>query len=200
MFTGIVQEVGTVVRLQPAAGVIRLSVSAPKIAPRVERLESVAVNGVCLTVVQRRHEVLEFEVIAQTRHLTILSRLRSGQRVNLEPSLTLTDRLGGQLLFGHVDGTGIVRRRRSQAGGWALTIQLPQPLRRYLVSKGPVAIDGVSLTVGTITPTGCVVHLIPETLRQTTLGTMTQGRSVNIELDYFAKLLWRWQRVPGAVI
>jgi len=190
MFTGIIRELGTVMRVERARGLSRLSIHAPKTASRVERLESVAVNGVCLSVVDLRKQTMVFEVIPETQRLTTLGSLRSGARVHLEPSLSVTDRLGGQILFGHVDGVGRITRRRERAGERVLEIRVDRRLGRWLVPKGPVAVDGISLTVGEL-PRGSTfaVHLIPETLRQTTLGLRQVGERVNIELDYLAKLV-----------
>ena len=129
------------------------------------------------------------------QRVTTLGALRRGEPVHLEPSLTLTDRLGGQLLFGHVDGVGTITRRRPLAGEVGLEIRVGPRLRRLLVPKGPVAVDGVSLTVGErLTASTFSVHLIPETLRQTTLRRLAAGDRVNIELDYFAKLIRQFLR------
>ena len=190
MFTGIIQEIGTVVRVERRRGIIRLIVQAPKTASRVQRLESVAVSGTCLSVVSVGHGTLTFEVIEETRGLTTAGRWRSGQRVNVEPSLSLADRLSGHILFGHVDGIGTVIKRRRRAGELVLEIRVPAAARRFLVPKGPVAVDGVSLTVGSrLTASTFTVHLIPETLRQTTLRDTPSGARVNIEADYLAKLV-----------
>ena len=190
MFTGIIREFGTVVRTERKQGLVRLTIQAPKTASRVQLLESVSVNGVCLSVVRVHQGALVFEAIPQTQRLTTLGSLRAGQRVNVEPSLSITDRLSGHILLGHVDGTGTVVKRRQPGGELVLEIRLPRPLRRFLVPNGPIAVDGVSLTVGpTLTDSTLAVHLIPETLRQTTLSTLTAGDRVNIELDYLAKLI-----------
>ena len=190
MFTGLVQELGTVVRVERARSVDRLTVHAPKTADHLETGESVAVNGVCLSVGRRRPSELVFEAIPETRRLTSLKTVTAGSRVNLERSLTLSDRLNGHVVFGHVDGVGRIVRRRHQAGDVVLEIRVDRSLRRFIVPKGPVAVDGVSLTVGTkLTPTAFQVFLIPETIRKTTLGLRKVGDLVNIELDYFAKLV-----------
>lgn len=195
MFTGIIQELGTVVRAKRAKGLVRLTVSAPKIASTVGRLESVAVNGVCVSVVNVRHGTLTFEVVRETQQLTTLGALRAGHRVNLEPSLAVTDRLNGHFVFGHVDGMGTVLKRRQLAGELVLDIKVTPSLRKFLVPKGPVAVDGVSLTVGrTPGPSAFTVHLIPETLRQTTLASRAAGDRVNLELDYLAKLVAQFVR------
>jgi riboflavin synthase len=195
MFTGIIREIGTVARRERSRGVIRVTIAAPRTARRVQRLESVAVNGVCLSVVAVRRDTLLVEVIRETQRLTTLGSLERGSRVNLEPSLSLTDRLNGHVVLGHVDGTGAVSARRAQAGELVLTIRLASALRRRLVPKGPVTVDGVSLTVGrSLTPSTFSVHLIPETLRQTTLASRRVGDRVNIEVDYFAKLVQQFLR------
>ena len=195
MFTGIIRDIGTVARVERADGLVRLTVSAPNTAARVTPLESVAVNGVCLTVVGVRRGTMAFEVIPQTQQATAVGALRAGHRVNVEPSLSLSDRLGGQLLFGHVDGLGTVTRRRQQRGELVLEVRIGTALRRFLVPKGPVAVDGVSLTVGeTLKGSTFTVHLIPETLRQTTLRSLAAGDRVNVEVDYFAKLVAQFLR------
>ena len=190
MFTGIVQEIGTVVQTQRRDGLLRLTVQAPCIAPRLQPMESVAINGVCLTAVSLRPPSMTFEVVGETQQVTTLGKLRAGSRVNVEPSLTLTDRLNGHVVLGHVDGMASVAQRREHPRELVLKFRVGSGLRRWLVPKGPVAIDGVSLTVGReLTPTSFAIHLIPETLRRTTLRTLKTGDRVNVEIDYLAKLM-----------
>ena len=190
MFTGIIQELGTVARAERSRGLLRLSVHAPKTASKVGRLESIAVNGVCLTVAAIRQGTMTFDVIRETQALTTLGSLRRSDRVNLEPSLGVTDRLSGHFVFGHVDGVGTIAGRRQQDGQVRLDLRVPGSLHKFLVSKGPVAIDGVSLTVGRVARGSAFsIHLIPETMRQTTLGAQRIGSRVNVELDYVAKLV-----------
>lgn len=190
MFTGIIREIGTVEALERSTGLIRLSVYAPNTASTVQRLESVAVNGVCLSVVDLRRGALIFEVIRETARLTTVGDLRAGDRVNLEPSLSMVDRLNGHVVLGHIDGIGAIIRRRALPGELILEVRIGAGLRRFLVPKGPITVDGVSLTVGSrLTASTCSLHLIPETLRQTTLGSRRIGDRVNVEVDYFAKLL-----------
>lgn len=190
MFTGIIRELGTVVARARADGVHRLRIHAPALSSGLGVGESVAVNGVCLSAVQIRQGTVTFEMIPETCRLTTLGALRSGDRVNLEPSLTLSDRLNGHLVFGHVDGVGTITRVQRQAGQLALTIQMERALRRYLAPKSPLAVDGVSVTVGSrLSQTQCSVFLIPETIRKTTLGSRRAGERVNLEVDYLAKLL-----------
>ena len=193
MFTGMVQEVGTVTRLARSRDVLQLSVQAPGLAARVQPMGSVAVNGVCLTVVAARAPELVFELIPETSALTTLRTLRAGNPVNLEPSLTLADRLNGHVVLGHVDGVGRISRRHEARGERTLEIRVDRRLAAWLVPKGPVALDGVSLTVGSrVTASGFTVHLIPETLRRTTLQERRAGDRVNIEVDYIAKLVRRF--------
>ncbi len=195
MFTGIVQEMGTVARIERPKGLTRLTIAAPKTAARVHPLDSVSVSGVCLTAVHVRQGALVFEVIHETRRLTTLGALRGGAQVNLEPSLSMVDRLGGHLLFGHVDGVAAVARRRQLPGALMLELRAGPALRRFLVPKGPVAVEGVGLTVGQrLGPSTFTIHLIPETLRQTTLGSRRVGDRVNVEIDYLAKLVAHFLR------
>ncbi|PIQ84591.1 MAG: riboflavin synthase [Candidatus Omnitrophica bacterium CG11_big_fil_rev_8_21_14_0_20_63_9] len=190
MFTGIVREIGTVAKIQRAAGLVRLTVEAPKTSPLVQPMESVAVNGVCLSATHVRGGAITFDMIGETQRLTTLGALRSGSRVHVEPSLAVTDRLSGHLLLGHVDGTGTIASRRQRAGELILNIRVSSSLRSWLVPKGPIAVDGVSLTVGAaLGGSTFPVHLIPETLRRTTLGERGVGDRLNIEIDYMAKLI-----------
>ena len=190
MFMGIIKEIGTVERVERKGGVTRLAIHAPKTAARIQPLESVAINGTCLTAVRVGQGALTFEIIQKTRGLTTVGALRPGERVNVEPSLSLADRIGGHILLGHVDGCGTVTRRSERAGELVLNIRVPEGVRRFLVPNGPVAVDGVSLTVGPrLAASTFSVHLIPETLRQTILRGAQPGQRVNVEVDYLAKLV-----------
>ena len=190
MFTGIIQEVGTVASRRQAGGVMRLAIHAPLLAAKVGPPESVAVNGACLSIVERRQGRLTFEMIPETQRLTTLGSLRAGDGVNLEPSLSLSDRLNGHVVLGHVDGVGAVARRTQRPGELSLTIRAPAGVRPYLVPQGPITVNGVSLTIGRQPSASTfTVHLIPETLRQTTLRALSVGDRVNLEVDYLAKLV-----------
>jgi riboflavin synthase alpha subunit len=192
MFTGIIRELGTVAHIRRANGLVRLGIAAPKAAARVGPLESVAIDGVCLSVVHVEGALLTFELIPETQRLTTLGRLRSGRAVHVEPSLSVADRLNGHILFGHVDGRGTIVARRQRPGELRLEIRAPAAVQRFLVPKGPVAVDGVSLTVGSALGRSTFsVHLIPETLRHTTFGVRDVGDHVNVELDYLAKLAYQ---------
>jgi len=189
MFTGIVQELGTVVDVRRTNQVHRLTIQAPKTVDRLELGESVAVNGVCLSVVRVCDGSMSVEVIPETGRLTNLGKLSVGNRVNLERSLSLSDGLNGHLVLGHVDGMGRVARLTKAAGEVVLEIRVEPSLRRYVVPKGSVAVDGVSLTVGArLVRNGFSVFLIPTTMQRTTLGFRRVGDLLNVEVDYLAKL------------
>ncbi len=190
MFTGIVQELGTVFSKKRSSAIQQLCVHAPKTADGLRPGESVAVNGVCVSVVRAHQGTLTFELIPETTRLTNLGTLATGDRVNLERSLSLSDRLNGHVVLGHVDGLGRISRRRQTSGQFVLEIRVARALGRYLVPKGPITLDGVSLTVDSRpSATACSVYLIPETIRKTTLGFRRAGDLVNVEIDYFAKLI-----------
>jgi riboflavin synthase len=184
MFTGIVEERGTVRELRPA----RLAIACRTVIRDTLVGASVAVNGICLTVVERSEEHLAFDVSEETRRRTSLSHLSVGDPVNLERPLTLSSRLGGHLVQGHVDGVGTVAatERTTEGGAW-LSVRAPEDLRRYLVEKGSVSVDGVSLTVAAFDGDTFSVALIPHTLSVTTLGHAGVGDPVNLEVDVIAK-------------
>ncbi|MFB3739049.1 MAG: riboflavin synthase [Candidatus Velamenicoccus archaeovorus] len=194
MFSGIVEERGTVSAVEPH----RLVVGCRTVAADSEVGASVAVNGVCLTVVERTDVTLAFDVSEETRRRTALGRLSAGDPVNLERAVTLLTRLGGHLVQGHVDGVGEVTgfERDGDGGAW-LRVRVPPELRRYVVEKGSVAVDGVSLTVAAPPDEGFAVALIPHTLAATTLGETEVGDRVNIEVDVIAKYLERLVSEPG---
>ena len=186
MFTGIVETLGTVVAVQPLADSSRLSVRGD-IVPGSASGDSIAVNGVCLTVTAIDGDVCTADVMAETLRLTTLGALTAGDPVNLERAATLTTRLGGHLVQGHVDGVGQVRRREPGEAWDVVTISVPGDLLRYVVVKGSIAFDGVSLTVTAIDGDDVSVSLIPETLRRTTLGSRRVGDGINVEVDVLAK-------------
>jgi riboflavin synthase len=199
MFTGIVEELGTVTGVTRAADTLRLEVAATLTREGSDLGASVAVNGVCLTVVQRRADGLAFDVGPETLARTALGRATRGDRVNLERPLRMGAPLGGHLVLGHVDGVGtveVVTRVESTA---RVRIALPGPaLDAYLVPKGSVAVDGVSLTVAALDRGAFEVMLIPHTLEVTTLGRLTVGQAVNIETDVIGKYVVRSLELRGA--
>jgi riboflavin synthase len=193
MFTGIVEELGAVVALEDQGDAVRLTVEGPLVTTDVKLGDSVSVNGCCLTVAVRDAEQLTFDMMRETLDKTSLGALSEGDRVNLERAVTPTGRLGGHIVQGHVDGTGALVRRTPSEHWEVVEIELPGELARYVVPKGSVTVDGVSLTVvevstGSTTETGSfTVSLIPETLSRTTLGLKQPGDPVNLEVDVIAK-------------
>jgi riboflavin synthase len=182
MFTGIVEELGTAVEVGT-----RLVVTGPKVAEDSDVAASVAVNGVCLTVVERNNGRMAFDLSPETLARSSLGRLRAGDHVNLERPATLSTRLGGHLVQGHVDGVGTITDVRHAAPGKEVRIRLPDGLARYVVEKGSITVDGVSLTVTDISKDEFGVALIPFTLEATTLGVAKVGDHVNLEVDVLAK-------------
>jgi riboflavin synthase len=197
MFTGIVEERGSV--LQPAP---RLVVQTRTVVLDSVEGASVAVNGVCLTVIHRTvpdddaSGTLAFDVSGETRERSSLGRLRPGDPVNLERPVTLLGRLGGHLVQGHVDGVGTVRAVERDDAGCRLSVEVPSGLERYVVEKGSISVDGVSLTVAAIDGRRLEMALIPHTLAVTTLGTANPGDPVNVEVDLMAKYV---ERLMGSV-
>jgi riboflavin synthase len=187
MFTGIVEELGAVVALEDQGDALRLTVDGPLVTTDVKLGDSVAVNGCCLTVTVRDAEQLTFDVMRETLDKTSLGALSEGDRVNLERAVTPAGRLGGHMVQGHVDGTGALLRRTPSEHWEVVEIELPGELARYLVPKGSVTVDGVSLTVVEVGTDSFTVSLIPETLSRTTLGLKQPGDPVNLEVDVIAK-------------
>ena len=188
MFTGIVEELGSVVAVEPLPGAaVRLEVRGPGVLADVSRGESIAVNGVCLTVVEHTAETFTADVMSETLERSTLGSLHPSDPVNLERAATLQTRLGGHLVQGHVDGTGTVLERRPAEHWEVVRISLPTDLARYVVTKGSITVDGTSLTVSSLGADWFEVSLIPETLRATTLGIRKPGDPVNLEVDVIAK-------------
>lgn len=191
MFTGIVEELGLVREITELVDAARLTVAASTVTEDAKHGDSIAVNGVCLTVVEVAGGAFTADVMRETLDRSSLGKLAAGDQVNLERAAALGDRLGGHLVQGHVDGTGTVTGREP-AEHWELVrISMPPQLSRYLVTKGSIAVDGVSLTVVEVTGTEFTVSLIPTTLRLTTLGHRRPGDMVNLEVDVVAKYVER---------
>ncbi len=187
MFTGIVEEVGQVVEVRDLGQACRLAVRGPVVTADVVAGSSIAVNGVCLTVVSSADGAFWADVMAETLHRSSLGRLAAGSPVNLERAVPVGGRLGGHVVQGHVDGTGELLDLRAEPHWSVLRISLPTALRRYVVEKGSVTVEGVSLTVSALGPDWFEVSLIPTTLGATTLGTSRPGDLVNLEVDILAK-------------
>src|SRR5215211_5700132 len=193
MFTGIVEGTGTVAALAAAAdgSGARLAVDAPWLAGQLGLGESVAVNGCCLTVAEATPAGFAADLVAETLRRTALGGLAAGARVNLERPLALGGRLGGHLVQGHVDGVARVIDRTPVGDGEEVRIELPAELQRYLVEKGSIAVDGVSLTVAGVGTGWLTVALVPHTLAVTTLGDRRPGDPVQLEVDVVAKYIER---------
>jgi riboflavin synthase len=186
VFTGIVQELGNVVEVAPRDGGTRIRVSASLTAGLREG-DSVSVNGVCLTAVDPGADRFEADLSSETVARSSLASLEAGDSVNLELPLRPSDRLGGHIVQGHVDGVGTVASVKDDGASREVRFDTPPELLRYVVEKGSIAVDGVSLTVTDVDERGFSVSLIPETLTRTTLGQAREGRLVNLEVDVIAK-------------
>lgn len=187
MFTGLVQQLGTVREVLPGP-TVRLVIACDRAWDEpYEHGESIATSGVCLTVVDSGDEWFAVDVMAQTLALTSLAGVGTGSRVNLERAMRLGDRLGGHMVQGHVDGVATVTHRRRQEHWEVIGFELPESLRKYVVAQGSICLDGVSLTVSAKSSAGAEVSLIPETLRATTLGEAEVGRRLNVEVDVIGK-------------
>ncbi|MFM7247309.1 MAG: riboflavin synthase [Actinomycetota bacterium] len=191
MFTGIIQEVGEVAAVAPEANGARITVRMPGLAPEIGMGDSVAVNGTCLTAVELGPELIAFEAMGETLARTTTGALGPGSRVNLEPALRPTDRMGGHVVQGHVDGVGEVRGTRPDGIAKVVEIAAPPAVLRYVVEKGSIAVDGVSLTVSAETDGGFEIWLIPHTCEATTFDALAPGDRVNLEADVLAKYVER---------
>lgn len=189
MFTGLIESQGTVVSLRKAGAAARIAVEWDLPVGRMTDGESVAVDGVCLTVAARGGKVFEADVIAETLARTTLGQARVGRRVNLERALRLSDRLGGHLVQGHVDAAARVVANAARRGDWRMRVEAPREIRRYLAWKGSVALHGVSLTISGVGAGWFEVSLIPETLARTNLGALRAGTRVHVEVDLVARYL-----------
>ena len=191
MFTGLVEGVGEVVGLTPMAEGLRLAVKTSFPAAELSLGESVAVAGACLTVVALNPPRADFEVSPETLAATTFPLKKVGDRINLERALRIGDRLGGHLVTGHVDGMGVVREVRSGPAHIQMKFELPAALSRFVIGKGSVAVDGVSLTVNTCQGNAFTVNVIPHTARETTLAALKVGDRVNLETDIIGKYVAR---------
>jgi len=201
MFTGIVEATGKVVTLQPHAGGLRLAVDVSSLGNAPDVGASVAVNGACLTIAQSDGAIAHFDVVGETCRRTNLGLLSTGQRVNLELPLRVGQTIDGHFVQGHIDGTATVQHIQQGQGQWTVWFRAdqPEPISPYLVPKGSIAVDGVSLTLVDAEPERFSIALIPTTVERTTLGDLNTGGRVNIETDLLARIVVRQlKNVPQA--
>jgi riboflavin synthase len=201
MFTGIIEEMGSVKALRRASGAARLTIAASTVLGGTVLGDSICVNGVCLTVVHMTPQEFSADVAVETLKVTNLGDLKNGAKVNLERALQLSARIGGHLVSGHVDAVGRIREKREEGNGWRIFIDGPDSVLRYVIKKGSIAIDGISLTVADMDQSGFSIAMIPHTAKLTTLGFKSAGDRVNLEADIIGKYVERLLsgRVEGSV-
>jgi len=197
VFTGIVEELGLLRAVRSGADSARLTIEAKKVLEDIRLGDSIAVNGVCLTAVSVGNGVWAADVMAETLKKSNLCALKPGDRINLERALRLSDRLGGHLVSGHIDGVGMITRVEKRDIATLVTIRAPAEVMRYIIRKGSVAIDGVSLTVVDFNQESFQVSLIPHTARLTTLGFKGEGDTVNLEGDLIGKYVEKLLSLRG---
>jgi riboflavin synthase len=191
MFTGLVEELATVRKIERGTSSIRLTLEAKKVLKDVQIGDSIAVNGVCLTVTDFTTSLFSADVMPETMRKTSLTVLKVGSRVNVERALSFGSRLGGHLVSGHIDGVGYIKGKRQEDIATVFTIDTGDIPQKYFIPKGSVAIDGISLTIVELFPNGLSVSIIPHTFGETTLGYKTIGDPVNIEGDVIGKYVLR---------
>ena len=203
MFTGIIEDKGKVLRIEYRGQEKRLTVELPPHLTEVQLGDSININGVCLTIVRKQKRAIELDLSQETLQKTVLGELKEGIQVNLERALKLTDRLGGHIVTGHIDGIGVIAEKRKERDFLQLEIRIPESVSRYVVQKGSIAIDGISLTVNEFLGAEIRMTLIPYTIEKTTLVDKRVGDRVNVEADilgkYVEKLLDRGNKKPGEV-
>lgn len=189
MFTGIVKEMGKVRRISGLGGVYKLSIEAKDIVPGLNIGDSVSVNGACLTMTGKDKNVLNFDVMGETFNRTNISKLKIDELVNLESALRAGDPLGGHFVTGHIDCLGRIKQIRRTGDNYSIEVTFPGEYKKFVVEKGSISLDGISLTVGSVGDGNAVVHIIPHTLKVTTLGSKRPGGEVNVEFDIIGKYI-----------
>ncbi len=191
MFTGIIEELGKVVAIQEQPDALRLTIAGPLVTSDIKRGDSICCSGVCLTAIEIENGSFTADVMKETLRLTSLDGVSVGDPINLERAMTMQTRFGGHHVQGHVDGVGqFISREKSENWDW-VRIQIPKELMKYVVLKGSITLDGISLTVNEVGEDFVGLSLIPETLRLTTLGYKSPGDKVNVEVDVMAKHIER---------
>lgn len=194
MFTGIIEGVGTIVAMRPAGQGKRLTIEADYALDETKIGDSIAVNGACLTVVKITGKSFEADLSPETLAASTFDKAKLGDRLNLERAMRLSDRLDGHLVSGHIDGIGIIKQREKMGNAVIVTITVPEALSRYMIHKGSVAVDGISLTINACEPKSVSVSIIPHTTEMTTIGLKQAGDPVNIETDMIGKYVERFTR------
>lgn len=197
MFTGLIEEVGHVERVRREGGIPKLAITGQQTPSSLAIGDSIAVDGSCLTVTRMAHALFEADLSEETLARTTLGALQVGDPVNLERPCRPTDRIGGHFVTGHIDGVGTIREIRATGGMWRFSIAYPETLRLLFVEKGSVAVDGISLTVATLSDSTFEVAIIPRTYYDTTLGRKAVGRRVNLETDLLGKYVIRYLEGQG---
>lgn len=191
MFTGLIEELGNIVAVEPVAGGVKLRLTAHLIATDLDDGDSIAVNGVCLTALETTPAGFSADVSPETLDRTTLGNLKIGSPVNLERSVTPATRLGGHIVQGHVDGRGTFLSAEPAGDFWTVRIGFPSDVARYLVSKGSITVEGISLTIAAITDSHFDIAVIPKTWKMTNLSSLKPGEEVNLEVDIIAKYVER---------
>ncbi|MDO4555616.1 MAG: riboflavin synthase [Lachnospiraceae bacterium] len=191
MFTGIIEEIGTIKAIENSGGNCRLSIYAPKILEGTKLGDSIAVNGICLTASSIKGSVFQADVMGETLRRTSLGKLSNGSRVNLERALTLNARLGGHIVSGHIDGTGTIQSVKKEGNAFWYKISTGKEILKYMIEKGSITIDGISLTVALVESDSFLVSIIPHTRQETILGEKKEGDLVNLENDLIGKYVER---------
>ena len=189
MFTGLIQEIGSIRRIARRGGYLRLEVSYDEAAGALRPGDSMAVNGACLTSTSVSPGIFQADVSEETQKSTTLGSAKRNEQVNLERPVTVTDPLGGHVVLGHVDAVGKIQKVVSSSGGMIISVQAPATVMDLMVEKGSIAVDGISLTVGRLSRNSFEILIIPETQNRTSLGRKRPGDAVNLETDYLAKLV-----------
>ncbi|MGE0885188.1 MAG: riboflavin synthase [Blastocatellales bacterium] len=191
MFTGIIEELGTIRKITTGRDGARLEVLARTVLTDAKLGDSIAVNGVCLTVVDKSSDWLAADMSAETLRRTSLKQAQTGTRVNLERAMSASSRFGGHIVQGHVDGTGQFLETKASGDGWIVRIGFPAELARYIVEKGSITVDGISLTVAALGDDWFEIAVIPHTWKATNLSTLQRNAAVNLEVDIIAKYVER---------
>ncbi len=194
MFTGLIEGLGTISAIRPAGQGKRLSIKADFALDQTKIGDSIAVNGACLTVVKISAKQFEVDLSPETLAISTFGKAKQGDRLNLERAMRLSDRIDGHLVSGHIDGIGVIKQREKMGNAIIITFAVPETLARYMIHKGSVAVDGVSLTINTCDPNGFTVSIIPHTASIATVGIKQTGEAVNIETDMIGKYVEQFTR------